>query len=186
MTSFKSQFFNFMMRNSHLLRGKLKKETFTMETSIEKFREDCEKGAARYSKMPENIQLQEQNIEGLKSEWLFPKGANPEKLILYVHGGSYVSGSCNDHRGFVSKFAWFTGVKNLIFEYQLAPENPFPAALDDCLKIYRWLLSSGFKPDNILMAGESAGGGLCLATLLAIKEKKHSTSCCSRCHFSMD
>jgi acetyl esterase/lipase len=171
MTSFKSQVFNFMMRNSHLLRGKLKKETFTMDTSIEKFREECEKGAARYAKIPENIQLKEQNIEGIKSEWLIPAGANPVKLILYVHGGGYVSGSCSDHRGFVSKFAQFTGVTNLIFEYRLAPENLFPAALNDSVKIYKWLLASGFQPENILMAGESAGGGLCLATLLALKEK---------------
>lgn len=171
MTSIKGQLFNFMMRNSHLLRGKLKKETFTMDTSIKKFREDCEKGAARYSKIPKNIQLKEQNIEGIKSEWLIPEGANPEKLILYVHGGGYVSGSCSDHRGFVSKLAQFTGITNLIFEYRLAPEHPFPAALDDSVKIYSWLLSSGYKPENILMAGESAGGGLCLATLLALKEK---------------
>lgn len=171
MTSCKSRLFNFLVRNGHILRGKLQKETFTMETSIEKFREDCEKGAARYSKIPENIQLKEQTIESIKSEWLTPSGTNPEKLILYIHGGGYVSGSCSDHRGFVSKFAGFTGVTTLIFEYRLAPENPFPAALDDSLKIYRWLLSSGFKPENILMAGESAGGGLCLATLLALKKK---------------
>jgi acetyl esterase/lipase len=171
MTSFKSQIFNLMLRNSHLLRGKLKKETFTMDTSIEKFREDCEKGAARYAKIPKNIQLKEQNIEGIKSEWLIPAGANPEKLILYVHGGGYVSGSCSDHRGFVSKFAQFTGVTNLIFEYRLAPENPFPASLDDSVKIYKWLLASGYQPENILIAGESAGGGLTLATLLALKEK---------------
>lgn len=171
MTSSKSQIFNLMLRNSHLLRGKLKKETFTMDTSIEKFREDCEKGAARYAKIPKNIQLKEQNIEGIKSEWLIPASANPEKLILYVHGGGYVSGSCSDHRGFVSKFAQFTGVTNLIFEYRLAPENPFPASLDDSVKIYKWLLASGYQPENILIAGESAGGGLTLATLLALKEK---------------
>lgn len=171
MTSFKSQFFNFVIQHNHLFRGKLKKETFTMDTSIEKFRDDCEKGAVRFAKIPNNIQLKEQNIEGIKSEWLIPAGANPEKLILYVHGGGYVSGSCSDHRGFVSKFAQFTRVTNLIFEYRLAPENPFPAALDDSLKIYQWLLSAGYKTENILMAGESAGGGLCLATLLALKEK---------------
>ena len=59
----------------------------------------------------------------------------------------------------------------MIFEYRLAPENPFPAALDDSVKIYQWILSSGFKPENILMAGESAGGGLCLATILSLKER---------------
>ncbi len=164
--------FNLMMRNSFLLRGKLKKETFDMNTSIEQFREDCEKGAARYAKIPEGITVKEQSIEGIKSEWLIPEGTNSEKVIMYVHGGGYVSGSCSDHRGFVSKFARFTGVSNLVFEYGLAPEQPFPAALDDSVIVYNWLLSSGYKPENIIIAGESAGGGLCLATLLALKENK--------------
>lgn len=172
MTSLKSQMFNLMMRNSFLLRGKLRKETFDMNTSIEQFREDCEKGAARYAKIPEGITVKEQSIEGIKSEWLIPAGANSEKLIMYVHGGGYVSGSCSDHRGFVSKFARFTGAISLVFEYRLAPEHPFPAALDDSVKVYKWLLAEGYKPENIIIAGESAGGGLCLATLLALKESK--------------
>jgi epsilon-lactone hydrolase len=172
MTSFKSQIFNLMMRNSYLFRGKLKKETFDLNTSIEQFREDCEKGAARYAKIPDGVTVKEQIIEGIKTEWLIPAGANSEKLIMYVHGGGYVSGSCSDHRGFVSKFAKFTGITNLVFEYRLAPENPFPAALDDSVKVYHWLLDAGYKPENIVIAGESAGGGLCLATLLALKENK--------------
>jgi acetyl esterase/lipase len=143
-----------------------------MNTSNELFRENCEKGAARYAKAPEGITVKEQTIEGIKSEWLIPDGANPEKLIMYVHGGGYVAGSCSDHRGFVSKFAKFTEVTNLVFEYRLAPDNPFPAALDDSVKVYRWLLESGYKPGNIVIAGESAGGGLTLATLLALKENK--------------
>lgn len=142
-----------------------------METSIKKFREDCEKGAASTTKIPKEIQIKEQTIEGIKAEWLIPNNAHPEKLIVYVHGGGYVSGSCSDHRGFVSKFAQFTGIQVLVFEYRLAPENPFPAALDDSMKVYTWLLTSEYKPKNILLAGESAGGGLCLATLLALKEK---------------
>jgi acetyl esterase/lipase len=172
MTSFKSRMFNLMIRNSYLFRGRLKKETFDMNTSIKLFRENCEKGAARYAKIPEGIQVKKQTIEGIKSEWLIPAGALPEKVILYVHGGGYVSGSCSDHRGFVSKFAKFTGVTNLIFEYRLAPEHPFPAALDDSVKVYKWLLSGGYKPENIVIAGESAGGGLTLAMLLALKEHK--------------
>jgi epsilon-lactone hydrolase len=172
MTSFKSQIFNLMMRNSYLFRGKLKKETFDLNTSIEQFREDCEKGAARYAKIPDGVTVKEQIIEGIKTEWLIPAEANSEKLIMYVHGGGYVSGSCSDHRGFVSKFAKFTGITNLVFEYRLAPENPFPAALDDSVKVYHWLLDAGYKPENIVIAGESAGGGLCLATLLALKENK--------------
>ena len=91
---------------------------------------------------------------------------------MYVHGGGYVYGSCNDHNGFVSKFAKATCVTNLIYEYRLAPENPFQAALEDSMKNYQILLSSGYKPKNILIAGESAVGGLCLALLLAMKDRK--------------
>lgn len=110
------------------------------------------------------------NIEGVKTEWLIPAGAHPEKMIFYVHGGGYVSGSCSDHRSFVSKFAAFTGFSNLIFEYRLAPEHKFPAAIKDTAKVYQSVLSSGYKPENIVIAGESAGGGLTLATLLYLKD----------------
>ena len=171
MTSFKSKMFNFLLRNRHLFQGKLKKEVFDFNSSIAGFRELCENGATRYAKIPKEITVKEQVIEGIKAEWLVPDGANHERLILYVHGGGYVSGSCSDHRGFVSKFAKNTGVTNLVYEYRLAPENPFPAALGDSVKVYQWLLKSGFKPENILIAGESAGGGLCLAILLALKEQ---------------
>lgn len=171
MTSFKGKMFNFMMRNGHLFKGKLKKEVFDSNTSIVGFRERCEKGASKYSKIPEGIIIKEQTIEGMKSEWLIPEDSKSNQVILYVHGGGYVSGSCSDHRGFVSKFAKNSGVQNLIYEYRLAPEHPFPAALEDSIKIYQWVLSSGFKPNDIILAGESAGGGLCLATLLALKER---------------
>lgn len=171
MTSFKSKMFNFLMRNGHVFRGKLKKEVFDFNTSIEGFRERCEKGAGKYSRIPRGITIKEQFIEGMKSEWIIPEDSKANKVILYVHGGGYVSGSCGDHRGFVAKFAKNTGVQNLLYEYRLAPEHSFPAALEDSVKMYNWLLASGFKPENILIAGESAGGGLCLATLLALKER---------------
>lgn len=163
--------FNFVLRNRHLLQGKLQKETFDFNTSIEGFRELCEKGATRFAKIPKEITIREQLIEGIKSEWLIPEGANPSKVIFYVHGGGYVSGSCNDHRAIVSKFAKNTGITNLVYEYRLAPEYPFPAGLDDSVTVYQWLLSSGFLPQNIMIAGESAGGGLCLAILLALKQR---------------
>lgn len=170
MTSFKSRMFNFFIRNGHVLRGKLHKETFDDTTSIVEFRERCEKGARRFAKVPEGVRVIEQTIEGMKSEWLVPAGADPHKVVLYVHGGGYVSGSCSDHRGIVASFTKYVGVTTLLFEYRLAPEFPFPAAVDDSVKIYQWLLSSGYLPENIVVAGESAGGGLCLALLLALKE----------------
>jgi monoterpene epsilon-lactone hydrolase len=171
MTSFKSKMFNFLIRNRHLFQGKLKKEVFDFNTSIAGLREQCEKGATRYAKVPGEVTIKEQIIEGIKSEWLIPNGADSRKVIVYVHGGGYVSGSCSDHRAFVSKFAQSTGVTNLVYEYRLAPEDPFPAALEDSVKIYEWILSLGFEPKNILLAGESAGGGLCMAILLALKAR---------------
>jgi len=171
MTSLKSRIFNFVMRNGHWFRGKLRKEKFTLNTSILEFRQLCERVAQKHSDIPVEVSVKEQIIKNIKSEWLIPENADQEKLILYVHGGGYVSGSCSDHRRFVSGFAKFTGITNLIYEYRLAPEYPFPAALDDSVEIYQWLLSSGFKPKNIVIAGESAGGGLTLAVLLALKDR---------------
>lgn len=161
-----------MIRNAYLLRGKLKKEVFDMNTSIVAFRERCEKGASRYAKAPDGIKIVPQTLDGIYSEWLIPDGAPKEKLILYLHGGGYVSGSCNDHRGFVAKLAKNTGISCIVYEYRLAPENPFPAAIDDSVKVYNWLLLNGFYAGNIIFAGESAGGGLCLATLLKLKDSK--------------
>jgi epsilon-lactone hydrolase len=171
MATFKSRFFNFMVRNRHLFRGKFKKEVFDFNTSIQGFRELCERGATKYAKIPGGIAIKEENADGIKAEWIIPEGATPEKVVMYVHGGGYVSGSCNDHRSFVSKFAKNCGITNFVYEYRLAPEYPFPAALEDSIKVYQWLLNTGIKPENIIIAGESAGGGLCLATLLALKER---------------
>ncbi|NCB07438.1 MAG: alpha/beta hydrolase [Bacteroidia bacterium] len=174
MTSFKSKIFNFMMLNRHLLEGKLKKEVFDENTSIKEFRDKCESGAAKYGKLPKGIVIREDNPGGIKAEWLIPEGADSAKLILYVHGGGYVSGSCNDHRGFVSRLASRAGITCLTYEYRLAPEHPSPAAIDDSVKVYQTLLASGFQPENLLIAGESAGGGLTLALLLALKKRQIS------------
>ena len=174
MPSFKSRIFNLMMRNRHLFQGKFKKEIFDFNTSIEDFRQLCEQAANRYSKIPDGIEIKENIIMNIKSEWITPIGANRKNVIMYVHGGGYVSGSCNDHRAFVSKFAKNCGITCLQYEYRLAPENPFPAALDDSVAVYQWLLNNGYKPSHIIIAGESAGGGLTLAMLLAFKDKNIS------------
>ena len=99
-----------------------------------------------------------------------PEGAREDRAILYTHGGAYICGDCNDHRALITKFALTAKVKTLLFDYRLAPEHPFPAALEDTLTVYRWLLDGGISPANIFIAGESAGGGLCLTTLLALRD----------------
>lgn len=171
MTSFKGNLIVILLRNRHLLQGRKKKETFDQNTSIPEFRAQCERGANKFGKIPEGVVVTPITIEGIHAEWLVPENNPPDKVIMYVHGGGYVSGSCSDHRGIVSKFTRSTGIANLLFEYRLAPEHPFPGALEDSVTVYKWLLSSGYKSENILIAGESAGGGLCLATLLSLKDQ---------------
>jgi len=171
MASIKSRIFHFLLRNRHFFQGKWKKEEFDMNTSIEDFRQLCEKGAAKYAKIPDDIMIEPIDINGISSEWIIPVNRDKKKVILYVHGGGYVSGSCNDHRGFVSKFSKNCGYAALLYEYRLAPEFPFPAALEDSLTVYKYLLEKDIKPENILIAGESAGGGLALALLLAVRDE---------------
>lgn len=174
MISFKAQLVNFLIRKSYLFEGKLKKESFTSGTSIDGFREQCEKGAARFGKLPAGIDVRKDVVGGVPAEWLEPAGASDEKLIFYVHGGGYVSGSCSDHRNIVAKIAATTGIRILIYEYRLAPEFPYPYAVNDSVAAYHEVLERGFRPDSIVVMGESAGGGLALALLLALKQKKIS------------
>ena len=172
MPSLKSKSLNFVMRNRHLLRGKLHKEVFDMNTSIDDFRAMCEKGAARAGKLPADVDVAAEEGIGLPAEWIIPLEADADAMILYVHGGGYVSGSLTDHRSFVAKIAHGCGVRTLHYEYRLAPEHPFPAALDDSVAVYRWLLEYGRDPHKIVVAGESAGGGLTLGLMLALKGQK--------------
>ena len=172
MISLKAKIFNFIVRNRHLRHGKLKKPIIDFSTSIEDFRIRSSASARRYSKIHAGVSITKQIIEGITCEWLHPEGADPSKLILYVHGGGYVSGTCEVYRGFVSKLAHDSGVSCLIFNYRLAPECPYPAALDDTVKIYNWLLQSGYTNHNILFVGDSAGGGLSLSALLALRDRK--------------
>ncbi|KAF0218432.1 MAG: Alpha/beta hydrolase fold-3 domain [Geobacteraceae bacterium] len=173
MPSLQCRIFLFVLRNRHLLRFKLKKETAVdWETSLPEVRRSAEKSAKMLGKLPKDIEASPVAIGGgLLAEWIQPAQAVKDKVILYFHGGGYVLGSIQAHRGIVSKFVKGSGVVALLFDYRLAPEHPFPAALDDSLAAYRWLLAEGVSPSKIVFAGDSAGGGLCLATLLALRDQ---------------
>jgi acetyl esterase/lipase len=93
-------------------------------------------------------------------------------VILYLHGGGYVMGSIATHREMVARMSKASGARALLVDYRLAPEHPFPAAVDDATAAYRWLLSQNIKPSRIVVAGDSAGGGLTLATLVALRDAK--------------
>jgi epsilon-lactone hydrolase len=92
------------------------------------------------------------------------------RWLLYLHGGAYVFGSARSHAPLLARLARITGVRVLAVDYRLAPEHPHPAALDDALTAWRWLLDQGVRPDQVTIAGDSAGGGLTLATLLALRD----------------
>jgi epsilon-lactone hydrolase len=168
--SLQSHLIYFMVRNRHILKFHWKREVWDWNTSIPKFREDCEKGAER-GKLPSGIEVESVNVAGLRAEWIFPQGAAKDKVILYTMGGGYVSGTCNDHRAIVAKFVKGSGISSILFEYHLAPEHPYPAALEDTVSAYRWLLDQGISPARIIFVGDSAGGGLCLAALLALRDR---------------
>src|SRR5713226_9828306 len=97
---------------------------------------------------------------GVKAEWIVPPGAAEDRVILYLHGGGYVMGSINTHRAMVARIARASQGRALLIDYRLAPEHPFPGAVDDAVAAYRWMLSQGCKPAKVTIAGDSAGGGL--------------------------
>src|SRR5215469_1924415 len=110
------------------------------------------------------------NVEGMHAEWVTAPGAFLERVILYLHGGAYIVGSVNTHRTMAADLSRVTRARVLVVEYRLAPEHPFPAAVDDALIAYRWLLSQGFSHRRLVVTGDSAGGGLTAALLVAARD----------------
>ena len=120
--------------------------------------------------VPHTVQLQRINIGNISAEWLIPAQADDsEKTILYFHGGAWLLGWYNAHRMLVGHIAKQTRKQALAVDYRLAPEYPFPAALEDCLAAYHYLLSRGIRPDQVIMAGNSAGGNLVITSMLALR-----------------
>ncbi|HEX7776289.1 MAG TPA: alpha/beta hydrolase, partial [Parvibaculum sp.] len=104
-----------------------------------------------------------------------------DRVIMYVHGGGYVIGSVTSHRHLATELGRAAGTRTLSLDYRLAPEHPFPAAVDDALAGYRFLIAQGIEPGNIAIAGDSAGGGLTVATLLAIRDAGLPQPACGFC-----
>jgi len=108
---------------------------------------------------------------GVDGEWIIPADAPEDKAILYFHGGGFRIGSVASHRDLIARIALASGCRVLAINYRLAPEHRFPAALDDALVAYGWMLDRGLKPDSVVFAGDSAGGNLVLAAMLALRER---------------
>lgn len=142
------------------------KEARSKPRTLAERRVEMDRVAAR---VRPDIQLIPVDAGGVPAEWIVPPNAT-ETVILYLHGGGYAIGSIVSHRGLASRVARAAEARALLIEYRLAPEHPFPAAVDDAVAAYRFLLQAGVAPSRIVVAGDSAGGGLALATLLALRD----------------
>lgn len=138
---------------------------------LDEKRQMLDAAARRLVKLPNNCKVVPIDIEGLYAEWISTGITLKHKVILYLHGGGYALCSANTHRPLAARIGKASGVKVLFPEYRLAPEHPFPAAIEDAVNVYRWLLHQGFSPSNIVFAGDSAGGGLCIAAALVLRDQ---------------
>lgn len=120
--------------------------------------------------LDEDVKCEKVDAGGIPGEWISTPESVAERVILYLHGGGYVLGSINTHRPMISRISRAAGARALAIEYRLAPENPFPAAVEDAVIGYRWLISVGVDPAKLVVAGDSAGGGLTVATLIALRD----------------
>jgi monoterpene epsilon-lactone hydrolase len=144
--------------------------------TIEQMRAGMERVAERVAS---DINCQPIDAGGVKAEWIIPPNAAPDRVILYFHGGGYVMGSINTHRAMVARIARASQARALALDYRLAPEHPFPAAVEDATAGYRWLLAQGYQPNKSAIAGDSAGGGLVLATLIALRDSNIPLPACA-------
>ncbi len=126
--------------------------------------------AERFFKLPPGVVVEPVRVGTLPAEWLRPAGARADAAVLYLHGGGYAIGSAKSHRHLAAAIAKAAGTPALLVDYRRGPEQPFPAAVEDALASYRWLLGTGHPSRRIVVAGDSAGGGLTVATLVALRD----------------
>jgi len=115
--------------------------------------------------------VEQSSIGGVKGEWVRTGNARKDAALLYLHGGGYMTGSPKSHRHLVAALSDAAGIGVFAADYRMAPEHPFPAAVDDGVAVYKGLLDSGLAPSKLAIAGDSAGGGLTFATLVAARDK---------------
>ncbi len=139
-------------------------------TTVDEWRACIADGADELSKVDNDVNVEPVDAGGVDAEWVVPPHAKSNRVLMYLHGGGYIMCSARFHRGLVARLARAAGVRALNVDYRLAPEDPFPAAVDDATSAYHWLIVNGLKPDQIVVAGDSAGGGLTLATLVKLRD----------------
>lgn len=141
------------------------------EVPIKRMRQHTE-WLFRYYRIPSEVSCQSLYAKDIPFDLITPPEVHESRpVLLYFHGGGYTFGSRNTHRALASRIAVAADTLVVLPEYRLAPEHPFPAAIEDGFRIWEWLLESGYPPGHISLAGDSAGGGLCLALLQMLQQR---------------
>ena len=155
---------------SRYFRSLVRKEVKDRDKSIAELRTGSLATSIPTMLRPRDVAMEKAVIEGVPVEWLVPRSGGKGTVIMHLHGGGFVSGSAEGHRMLTSLLAKRCRSTVVAPDYRLAPECPHPAALDDALSVYRHLLGSGQAPGKIAVSGDSAGGGLALAMMMALVE----------------
>lgn len=137
--------------------------------SIDQVRASYDKAGLAFG-MPDGVTVTSTTAGGVPAEWIAPAVGEAGNVLLYLHGGGFALGSFDSHRGMAARIAMALNGWVLLIHYRRAPEHPFPAAVDDALVAYRWLIETGTDPKSLAIAGDSAGGGLTVSTLVAARD----------------
>jgi acetyl esterase/lipase len=146
----------------------LREQTAGAEFSLEDVRASGEQFGALTAE-PEGVSFSPVDVAGIPGQWILPDGVSGDGVLLYLHGGGYMTCSVNSYRKMVGHIAKAADLRALAIDYRLAPEHPHPAQVEDAAAAYRWLLDNGHDPSRIAIAGDSAGGGLTMLTLLRLR-----------------
>jgi len=139
--------------------------------SVEQMRAGLDAMASVFP-LAKDMIVEKLTVEGRDAEWLSVPNSNPNRTILYLHGGAFIAGNIDSHRPLATELAREASARVLLIDYRLAPEYPFPQGINDCVQSYRWLLAQGVAPENLAIVGDSAGGGLALSTLIELRDAK--------------
>jgi monoterpene epsilon-lactone hydrolase len=144
--------------------------TLAKGLSIQEMRAGLETLSQRGGSIPKGVIVTTITVSGIPAEWIEPIDGNSDKVLLYLHGGGYCVCSPGTHRGIATRLALTSHAQILMLDYRLAPEHPFPAALEDTLTAFHWLLGQGIQESKISIGGDSAGGGLSLAAAMTLRD----------------
>ncbi len=159
---------------SHVLHTTLQRVLTAMDIQLplQEQRARLDELARALIRPPRSIRVQRTQVGAVTAEWIDSKDSAAPSTILYLHGGGYCIGSLDTHRALAARIALASCARVLNLDYRLAPEHPFPAALEDALAAYRWLLDQGIPPERLAIGGDSAGGGLTLAAAIKARDEQ--------------